>query len=261
MGAGRFADVELPSALARPLAVRLWSADGLAPDQPAPVLWCHDGSGYEHHCGLTGWVAGLVTAGTIPPVRVVLADAPRRTQIYSGSPRYLRSFGLALDALEHRHGVVGPVAIMGSSLGGLTSLACAVNDVRVGAVLTQSGSFFAADLDPQEADFAWFERIVRTTRGLAELPQARRREVAARLRVVLTCGDREENLANNRRMAQALRRQGVEVRTSWTAGGHDFANWCQLDPLWSDCLAQTWAADEGFSHPASAGTPRRRSGR
>ena len=234
--------LHLPSALRNPLPVRLWSTPGLGRAEPAPLLWCHDGSGYEQHCRLTGWAAGHVAAGTLPPHRIVLADARRRRQLYSVSPRYLRSVALALDALQERYGA-GPVAVMGSSLGGLTSLAVGLRDPRVGLVLTQSGSFFTRATDAQESDFRWFDRIERFVASVGRPTDGSGPEPAGRLSVVLTCGADEDNLANNRAMARALRAAGVDVEAHRLPGGHDFDSWGRaLDPLWANRLRAAWSA-------------------
>lgn len=239
----RIRPLSLPSVLTRPLPVRVWSPRGVSARTVTPLLWCHDGSGYVEHADLLGWMQTQVDAGTLPPTRIVLADAVRRMQWYSGSPRYLRTFSLALTALREQYGEA-PVAVMGSSLGGLTSLAVAIRDPRVSCVLTQSGSFFRPRTDPQEkARFRWFDRVAALSSWMSELPPGVAAPAAHRLTIALTCGLREENLANNKLMNRALKAQGFEVTTEWLAGGHDFDSWRRaLDPMWARVLSEAFGA-------------------
>lgn len=244
---GTFEQLWLPSAFAHPLQVTLWTPHGLDRHTAAPILWCHDGSGYEHHTSLTPWMSERIESGVLPPVRVVLHDAHRRSQIYSGSPRYLTTFSKGITSLHQTYGV-SAVAVMGSSLGGLTSLAVGIRDTRVSAVLTESGSFFQPRTDRQESGFRWFDRIGRQVEHLGGLPETTARQARDRLTIAFTCGLDEQNLANNEAMASRLQVQGFDVRIQWLPGGHNFDSWrLALDPLWSGVLrealgAQGWAA-------------------
>ncbi|WP_052594151.1 alpha/beta hydrolase [Luteipulveratus mongoliensis] len=237
---GSMTALELPSALAHPLPVTVWVPRGLRARQPAPLLWCHDGPEYAERADLVQWAAAQVRIRTLPPFRLVLAQPMRRLQWYAGSPGYLRSVDRAVVALRERYAVRAPLAFMGASLGGLTSMLVAMRRDDVGAVLSQSGSFFDPELDGQEAAFGGFGRIVAE---VAALREGRWRRTAPGPAIALTCGRHEENIANNRAMARALRRRGVDVELTEVADLHNYVAWRDaLDPIWPNLLRQTWSA-------------------
>lgn len=228
--------LELPSALARPLPVEVWAPHGLAPRDPAPLLWCHDGPDYVEQASLLQWAGAHVHDGSLPPFRLVLARPIRRNQWYSGSPRYLRSVDRAIAALREQYAIAGPLAVMGASLGGLTSMLVALRRPDVGAVLSQSGSFFVSG--GPEVSWRWFDRVVACADGIRA---GERRLPRTDLRVAMTCGRHESNLQNNKPVMQALRRQGLTVDWAVTPGAHDYRTWRNgLDPIWADSLAETW---------------------
>jgi enterochelin esterase family protein len=59
--------------------------------------------------------------------------------------------------------------------------------------------------------------------------------------VTITCGAPEENLANNRAVATALRRQGHDVRVHVNRDAHNYVGWRDtLDPHLTELLARVW---------------------
>ncbi|GAA2384540.1 enterochelin esterase [Dactylosporangium salmoneum] len=168
------------------------------------VLVAHDGPEYERVAGLTRLFARHY---------VVLLSPGKRAEWYSANPAYAAALvGAVLPGLPP-----GPVVGLGASLGGLALLHAEVSyPGRFAGLFLQSGSFFTAELDPQESGFPWFSRIAGFVAGVGP--------VAAR--VVLTCGRDEENLANNRAMADRLGAPLLEV-----PGGHAMTTWRDaLDP-------------------------------
>ncbi|MET7403107.1 alpha/beta hydrolase-fold protein [Dactylosporangium sp. NPDC005572] len=168
------------------------------------VLVAHDGPEYERAAGLTQ---------LFPAEHVVLLDPGERHEWYSANPAYA-------DALVRR--VLpslppGPRVGLGASLGALALLHAELRHPGAFAGLfLQSGSFFTPQLDPQEAGFRRYRRIVRFVESVSGVDA----------RVVLTCGRDEENLHNNRAMAQRLGAPLVEV-----PGGHAMTTWrAALDP-------------------------------
>lgn len=233
---GRRVSLELPSALAVPLPVQVWAPVGLRARTPAPLLWCHDGPDYVREASLLQWAGAHIHDGSLPPFRLVLARPMRRMQWYSGSERYLRSVDRALDALRDRYAVERPLGVMGASLGGLTSMLVALRRPDVGAVLSQSGSFFWRG--GPESDWRWFDRVVRHADAIKA---GERRDPRTDLLVAMTCARREDNHDNNLAVARALRRQGLHVTWRAVGGGHDYASWRNaLDPIWPNLLAQAW---------------------
>jgi enterochelin esterase family protein len=107
---------------------------------------------------------------------------------------------------------------------------------RFAGLFLQSGSFFQPRLDPQESGFARWQRIVRFTGRVL------RSASGPAVPTVLTCGAVEENLANNRSMAGALRGQGYDVTFAETRDGHNWINWRNaLDPHLITLLRRVWS--------------------
>jgi enterochelin esterase-like enzyme len=165
--------------------------------QPASgvVLLAHDGPEYERVAALTDHE------------HVVLLSPGSRSEWYSANPAYAAA--LVHDVLPGLP--PGPVVGLGASLGALALLHAESRfPGRFAGLFLQSGSFFTAELDPQEAGFPWYRRILAFVR--------RARPVGSR--VVLTCGRDEENLLNNRAMAGRLGVPLLEV-----PGGHSMTTW------------------------------------
>lgn len=234
---GRLTTLELPSALAAPLAVRMWTPSGLRSRDPAPVLWCHDGSGYLDHARIDRWAGSHIAAGTLPAFRIVLADASRRMQWYSGSPGYLRTVRRALGALQERFPSDAPVAVAGASLGGLTSMLVGMRDPRVGVVFSQSGSFFDARIDKSDNAFRWFDRITREVAGISATT------VRNDLHIGMVCGAREGNERLNTPLALGLMNSGWDVAYERFDDLHNWTGWRDsLDPMLPNLLREAWSA-------------------
>ncbi|MER7279407.1 alpha/beta hydrolase-fold protein [Dactylosporangium sp. NPDC000244] len=168
------------------------------------VLLAHDGPEFER-------VAALTTR--FPREHVALLSPGSRNEWYSANPAYAAA--LAHDVLPNLP--PGPVVALGASLGALALLHTETRyPGSFAGLFLQSGSYFTAELDPQESAFPWYRRI------LAFVQRAR----PVGSRVVLTCGRDEENLLNNRAMATRLGVPLLEV-----PGGHSMTTWRDaLDP-------------------------------
>ncbi|WP_433199468.1 alpha/beta hydrolase [Dactylosporangium sp. CS-047395] len=168
------------------------------------VLLVHDGPEFER-------VAGVVAR--FPHEHVVLLSPGSRNEWYSANPAYAAA--LVREVLPSLP--PGPVVGLGASLGALALLhAESRHPGSFAGLFLQSGSYFTAELDPQESGFPRYRRILAFVR--------RARPVASR--VVLTCGRDEENLLNNRAMATRLGVPLLEV-----PGGHSMTTWRDaLDP-------------------------------
>lgn len=218
--------------------VSVWSPEGLARHDPAPLLLVHDGPEYDQLSAVTRYSAAMIATGTLPPHRLVLAHPVLRDAWYSGSPRYLRTVSHhGLVHIASRYAVRAPVAVMGASLGGLTALLVGLaGDSAIGAVFAQSGSFFQERLDPMERGFRWFDRISRRVAEIIDTPHADHP-----LRIGMTCGALEENASNNRAMAAALRRTGHTVTYSEVPDLHNYTAWRDsLDPCLTEVLLDVW---------------------
>ena len=223
------------------LPVSLWAPNGLDATRPAPLLLVHDGPEYDRLARLTHYCGALVHAGRLPPHRVALLHPVQRDAWYSASPRYLRTeVGAGLPLLTGRYAVSGPVVVMGASLGGLTALLAALVGVPlVGGVFSQSGSFFQVLHDHESvSDHPHYRRITAQVDAVLAA-----RHTDHPLRVGMTCGQMEENAANNRDMAASLRRAGHLVSYAEVPDLHNYTAWRDaLDPHLTEVLRDCWGA-------------------
>jgi enterochelin esterase family protein len=212
---------------------RLWSPPGTDPGRSLPLLVAHDGSGYEHDAQLVRLIAHAIDRGRIPPCRVALLDSPARDEDYSASARYAHRLATTLPRLANASAFAG----IGASLGALALLHTHwLHPGAFGALLLQSGSYFRQRWDAQESGFPRFRRIARFAGTVLHAERA-----AAPIPVTLTCGAPEENLANNRAVASALRRQGHAATLHVNRDAHNWTGWRDtLDPHLIDVLARAW---------------------
>ena len=212
---------------------RLWAPPGTDPQRPLPLLVAHDGSDYERQAQLPRLIAHAIAAGRIPACRIALLDTPARDEDYSASARYARALAARLPQLAPATAYAG----IGASLGALALLH--VRWLHPGAfagLLLQSGSYFRLRWDRQEAGFPRFRRIARFVGAVLHAPAA-----ATPIPITLTCGAPEENLANNRAVATALRRQGHATTLHVNRDAHNWTGWRDtLDPHLVDLLARAW---------------------
>jgi len=212
---------------------RLWSPPGADPRRPLPLLTVHDGGDYERLAQLPRLIAHAIAANRIPPCRVALLDPAERDEDYSASTRYARTLAATLPRLAPASAHAG----LGASLGALALLhARWVHPGAFGALMLQSGSFFRQRWDRQESGFPRFRRISRFVGAVLHAGPA-----ATPIPIALTCGAPEENLANNRATASALRRQGHAATLHVNRDAHNYVAWRDaLDPHLIDLLARAW---------------------
>jgi enterochelin esterase family protein len=237
---GSLRELPLESARLRsPLPAFLWSAADSDPERPLPLLIVHDGPEYADYSSLVRLLDHLVDFGEVPELRAALLPPPgNRNESYSASARYANA--LAADVVPaiagHAPSDRAPV-LMGASLGALAALhAHFRNPGLLGGLFLQSGSFFRRRFDGHEARFPRFARITRFVGSVHG-----RRGYAARVPTALTCGTAEENLDNNRALAEALRRRGWDVQTFWNRDAHNWISWRDsLQPQLAELLLRAW---------------------
>jgi enterochelin esterase family protein len=215
------------------MVARIWS-----PDTPTDkVLVAHDGPDYQRYGDLGRYTAALIGAGRLPPYHLVLLPPGERYEWYSASPAYARALaGDVLPKLAAELGTDRPVVGLGASLGALAMLhAQRRHPDRFGGLFLQSGSFFQPRFDRQESGFQRWLRIVRFTGRVL------RRTDGPAVPAALTCGAVEENLANNRDMAAALRRHGYPMVFAEVPDAHHWVGWRDaLDPYLTELLHRVW---------------------
>jgi enterochelin esterase family protein len=210
------------------------------PDPPAadaPLIVTHDGPEYAAYSGLTRFLDAMSWEEQIPPLRAALIQPVDRDETYSASALYAAALVRELLPEIARRVPHGPRIGMGASLGALALLhARWLHPGAFGALMLQSGSFFRLRWDPQESSFPRFRRISRFVGQVLNAGPA-----ATPIPIAITCGAPEENLANNRAVATALRRQGHAVTLNVNRDAHNYVGWRDaLDPHLVDLLARAW---------------------
>lgn len=239
-------EIEVKSRILRTkMPVQIWKPRGVADDEPLPLLFAHDGPEYARYSGLTKLLDVCSAQGRLPAMRAALVPpVVDRDQIYSASAAYSRAFAHEiLPAIEEAaptpHGRGARVG-MGASLGALAMLHIhRTNPATFGALFLQSGSYFRQRFDKQESGFVRFRRISRFVGTVLVASQW-----LHPVRAVLTCGTIEENLANNRAVARALKEQGYAVDLHVNRDGHNWIAWRDtFDPYLVDLLCEMWGGD------------------
>ena len=260
---GRSATFEVPAeSLDGAVAVRTWAPDSARDEDVLPLLVAHDGPEYDALASLTHYLAAGVAGGWLPRLRAALLSPGPRDRWYSANPRYARALARAvIPALDRRLATSVRIG-MGTSLGGLAMLHahCRFPQVFDGLFL-QSGSFFCPRFDDHERQFPYYPRVVSfvasvlpraaqhgaaqhgaAQHGAAQHGAARRSAAQHPDRPVpttLTCGAIEENVDNNRLMAQALRARGYPVTWHELPDMHNYTAWRDaFDPHLTRLLRQ-----------------------
>ena len=209
--------------------VDLWSPADADPQEPLPLLVAHDGPEYDRLAELTSFAAAMIHAEELPRHRIALLAPGERDEWYSASARYTRVLvGDVLPELPPTH---GPPAAMGASLGALALLyAQRRHPGTFGALFLQSGSFFMPRYDAHESRFPHYHRVV------GFVSETLRVGYRSPVPTTLTCGAAEENIHNNRVMAETLRAPLHEVTDT-----HNYTAWRDaLHPHLTRLLAGVW---------------------
>ena len=223
---GSYEDLAIPDDELGTIAVRVWTPTRASGD--LPLLVVHDGPEYERLAGITAYAAAQ-----LPPLRVALVAPGERNRWYSANPAYAAALVTkVLPAIDGVAGVAGKPIGLGVSLGALAMFhAHRTYPDTFGGLFLQSGSFFTPELDPQERDFSGFGPV---TEFVASLEKG-----ARPIPVTITCGTVEENLANNRRLANLLRTQGYPVNLVEVPDAHNYVAWRDaLDPALAELVSR-----------------------
>ncbi len=188
------------------------------PGAEAPLLVVHDGPEYAQFSSLTRFLDAMSWEELIPPLRAALLQPIDRNETYSASALYAAALVRELLPELTRRVPHGRRIGMGASLGALAMLHAHARHPRVfDGLFLQSGSFFRQRSDKHEFGFGRYRRITRFVGTILRGAAADRP-----IPVAFTCGCAEENLLNNRAMADALAAQGYPA---WLAELPDAHNW------------------------------------
>jgi enterochelin esterase family protein len=198
----------------------LWSAAETDPARALPLLVVHDGPEYAEYSSLLRLLDHLVAFGELSPLRAVLLPPPlNRFESYSASARYARA--LTEEWLPALPPCAGRPIGLGASLGALALLhAHYAKPDAFGGLMLQSGSFFRQRFDSHESGAPRYVRITRFVSRIA----GGQSEVAP-IPVTVTCGTGEENLANNRWLAETLGERGWPVELVEHRDAHNWVSW------------------------------------
>lgn len=234
---GAWRDLAVPSrALKADLPVRIWTPPGAT-----GVLLAHDGGDFDRLIGLSHYSSAMIADGTLPPHHLVLLSPVDRNEWYSANPAYARCLARdLLPSVRAELGTKAPAVALGASLGALALLhAHRRYPFLFGGMFLQSGSFFQHRFDSQESSFSQYPRIIRFVAGVR-----RRRSGGVPVPTVITCGSAEENLANNRDMADTLRKQGYAVRLIEVPDAHNLVAWRDAwHPQLAELAGEVWTGD------------------
>ncbi|MEO7753730.1 MAG: alpha/beta hydrolase-fold protein [Terracoccus sp.] len=203
--------------------------------EPLPLLVVHDGPEYSRRAHLFRSLREWTADGRMRPHRVALLEPGPRNERYAANPRWAEALTQqVLPTVRAAYETAGKPTVMGASLGGLASLQAEwLHPGTFGGLFLQSGSYFRKRVDDEES----FEHWDRVTDFVSSVRRARRARTDAQ--IVITCGDAEGNLTNNRQMAQTLDRLGHETHFAQLRGGHDWRSWQSgFDPHLLQVLAR-----------------------
>jgi enterochelin esterase family protein len=239
-GSGERAAFTLSRTGAGRIDAEIWSPTDATNAEPLPLLVSHDGPQMDAYGGLTAYVGAMIAAGTLPPMRVALVSpGPRRNKRYAANPAYSRALtNRLLPALTDAVATRDRPVLIGQSLGALAALHAAwTSPTTFGGLFLQSGSFFTAQLDPQESGFEHWREVT----GFVSSVRAATQAAPGAPPVTLTCGTAEENHANNLAMRDHLAAVGMDTAWGEVRDGHTWTCWRDtLHPHLTELLARVW---------------------
>jgi enterochelin esterase family protein len=208
------------------LEIEVWRPAGTEPDEPLPLLVAHDGPEYDRLANLTRFCAAKIHAGELPPHRVALLPPGERNEWYSASARYTRAL---IERLLPAVADEPPVAV-GASLGALALVHAERRHPGTFRALFLQSGFFMPRYDAHEIRFPYYHRVVGFVSGL------QRAKELALPPTVLTCGAAEENIHNNREMAETLQAPLHELTDT-----HNYTAWRDaFEPHLTELLQRAW---------------------
>jgi enterochelin esterase-like enzyme len=222
------------------LAVRgeVLTPPGSTPTDPLPLLVVHDGPEYVRLARLLDLLDWSATGDAGVRCRVLALQPVDRDRAYAASAAYTDALVRhALPAVRDLATTTGPLVGLGASLGALAlAYAQATHPGTFAGLMFQSGSFFLPRFDAHEVRFSGYQAVVAATAGLHADPSPLAGTV-----VRLTAGLGEENLDNNRALADRLAGLDVDAELAVGRDGHSYTAWRDLlDPALPRLLARCW---------------------
>ncbi len=220
------------------LSGALWAPAGAWRGTELPLLICHDGTQMARFGRLTDFLAASIASQSLPPLRALLLDpGPHRDARYAANPHYAKALVTeVIPTLAQQVATRGKPVLMGQSLGALAALYAARRyPGSFAGLFLQSGSFFTAELDPQEAGYSRWAAVTGFTSTLY------RAAPSERIPISMVCGSEEENITNNRALAAHLAARGGDIEWGEVPDGHTWTTWRDLlDPHLTRLLRRAW---------------------
>lgn len=206
----------------------IWQPPAIASTTTLPVILVLDGGDWLQIASAHNILENLLHAGAIAPCRAVFTKPAQRNEEYAANPRTAAALAedIPRQLAEHIPWPQEPThrIAVGVSLGGLCLLHAHVTQApheAFGGLILQSGSFFQPQTDAMETGYPHFTQICSfVSQALAGAPRA-----IPRIPIHMTCGAGEENIVNNRIVAEVLRRQGVPLTFAEQPDAHNWTCW------------------------------------
>ena len=200
----------------RPRRVLVYAPAGHV-EASLPVVFVQDGVAWHHIGQLDRVLEALLADGRARPARLVFVEPQDRTREYRFDEAFAR---FMIDELvpwvDGAFPGTGERMLMGASLGGLVSGWLAWERQGLfSTVIALSGAFLFGPGDDPAESFQGTEWLVQQIR--AEPPR--------QIRWVLSSGTFEWLTPANRRLYDALSRQGYDVSYRERSGGHNWTTW------------------------------------
>ena len=236
---GEVLEVALPAPrLGREQPALLWSPVDASAGEPLPLLVALDGMEYARYSGLVHMLDVCVADSSLPRMRALLLQPTERDAHYTASPDF--AWSLAHEVIPAAEQLVavtpGPNGRvgLGASLGGLALLhAHRLEPEAFGALFIQSSSLMHHGYMP---GFVYFDRIEKFVNEVLASGFWR-----SPIRITMTCGVVEQNLANNRDVVAALCEQGYRAELHVMRDAHNWIGWRDAwTPHLCDLLRETW---------------------
>jgi enterochelin esterase-like enzyme len=213
---GDFEDVWVASAMGGERQLTVYRPAGFESAREYPLLFIHDGGDYLTYGGMALVLDNLIRWGRIPPVLAAFSWPVTRLVEYAAyRPHADFVVDEAIPRLAQTYSI-GRKIIMGASLGAVAALHTAWQHPGVfDGLLLQSGTF------AQTPGWGAAQGILGPIAGLLH----RLEPSALPVRVFLSCGTYERMIAENRYMADRLRRAGLSVQYTESRDGHTWEAW------------------------------------
>ena len=222
---GELVDLTVPSrALRRDVPVKVYLPARYRRTAAYPLLLVHDGPDFLQYAAAKTVLDNLIHRLDVAETVVAFLQPQDRLTEYANSTAHSRFLTEELlPRLETELPAGGKPSnrcVMGSSFGGVASLAAAVRSPETyGSLILMSGSLVFTDIGELHGEDPVFDPVVRFVNRY----RARPTHVAERLFV--SCGVYEPLIAPNRSMVPVFESAGMTVRYVEARDGHSWENW------------------------------------